>query len=166
MLFSHFYDSEMSIIDLFRLYILLSQYRSCDDTQEIWSFVLFIKVSMNMSACTLFNEQNKGSNLLSIITWSVLGQQNVQAKKVYSKIIKDIKWTKWPNSEFYMTGVVMFFLVLFFLVLFLVVVHLSFFSFSLLPSSVHFKIKARLRRLSDVTHSSLVLFCCGRHLGE
>ena len=32
-------------IDLFRLYILFSQYRSCDDTQEIWSFVLFIKKS-------------------------------------------------------------------------------------------------------------------------
>ena len=71
------------IIDLFRLYILFSQYRSCDDTQEIWSFVLFIKASMNMSTCTLFNEQDKGSNLLSIITWSVLGKQNVQAKKVY-----------------------------------------------------------------------------------
>ena len=38
-----------------------------------------------MSACTLFNEQDKGSNLLSIITLSVLGQQNVQAKKVYWK---------------------------------------------------------------------------------
>ena len=33
------------IIDLFRLCILFSQYRSCDDTQEIWSFVLFIKKS-------------------------------------------------------------------------------------------------------------------------
>ena len=32
-------------IDLVRLYILFSQYRSCDDTQEIWSFVLFIKKS-------------------------------------------------------------------------------------------------------------------------
>ena len=32
-------------IDLFRLYILFSQYRSCDNTQEIWSFVLFIKKS-------------------------------------------------------------------------------------------------------------------------
>ena len=70
-------------IDLFGLYILFSQYRSCDDTQEIWSFVLFTKASMNMSACTLFNEQVKGSNRLSIITWSVLGKQNVQAKKVY-----------------------------------------------------------------------------------
>ena len=38
---------------------------------------------MNMSACTLVNEQDKGSNLLSIITWSVLGKQNVQAKEVY-----------------------------------------------------------------------------------
>ena len=36
-----------------------------------------------MSACTLFNGQDKGSNPLSIITWSVLGKQNVQAKKVY-----------------------------------------------------------------------------------
>ena len=71
------------VIDLLRLYILFSQYRSCDDTQEIWSFVLFIKKSIFMLACTLFNEQDKGSNLLSIITWSVLGKQNVQAKKVY-----------------------------------------------------------------------------------
>ena len=38
---------------------------------------------MNMPACTLFNEQDKRSNLLSIITRSVLGKQNVQAKKVY-----------------------------------------------------------------------------------
>ena len=30
-------------IDLFGLYILFSQYRSCDNTQEVWSFVLFIK---------------------------------------------------------------------------------------------------------------------------
>ena len=70
-------------IDLFRLYILFSQYRLCDDTQEIWSFVLFIKKRIFMLACTLFNEEDKGSNLLSIITWSVLGKQNVQAKKVY-----------------------------------------------------------------------------------
>ena len=33
------------IIDLFRLYILFSQYKSCDNTQEDWSFVLFIKKS-------------------------------------------------------------------------------------------------------------------------
>ena len=39
--------------------------------------------SMNMSACTLFNEPNKAPNLLIISTWSVLGKQNVQAKKVY-----------------------------------------------------------------------------------
>ena len=32
-------------IDLFRLYILFSQYRSCDHTQEFWSFVLSIKKS-------------------------------------------------------------------------------------------------------------------------
>ena len=54
-------------IDLFGLYILFSQYRSCDNSLEAWSF----------------NEQNKRPNLLSIITWSVLGKQNVQAEKVY-----------------------------------------------------------------------------------
>ena len=32
-------------IDLFGLYILFSQYRSCDNTQEAWSFVFFIKKS-------------------------------------------------------------------------------------------------------------------------
>ena len=32
-------------IDLLGLYILFSQYRSCDNTQEAWSFVLFIKKS-------------------------------------------------------------------------------------------------------------------------
>ena len=71
-------------IDLFCLYILFSQYRSCDDTREIWSFVLFIKKSVFMLAFILYNEQDKGSIPLSIITWSVLGKQNVQAKKVYS----------------------------------------------------------------------------------
>ena len=35
----------MSAIDLFGLYILFSQYRSCDNTQEAWSFVLFIQKS-------------------------------------------------------------------------------------------------------------------------
>ena len=39
-----------STIDLFRLYISFSQYRSCDDTQEIWSFVLFIKKSTNTTS--------------------------------------------------------------------------------------------------------------------
>ena len=38
---------------------------------------------MNMPAGTLFNEQNKGPSLLSIITRSVLGKQNVQAENVY-----------------------------------------------------------------------------------
>ena len=45
------------------------------------------RASMNMPACPHFNEQNKRPNLLSIITWSVLGKQNVQAEKVY--------WGKW-----------------------------------------------------------------------
>ena len=75
-------NKNVKTIDLFHLYILFSQYRSCDDTQEIWSFVLLIKKSAYKHEYSLFNEQDKGSNLLSIITWSVLGKQNVQAKKV------------------------------------------------------------------------------------
>ena len=42
-----------------------------------------VHANIFMLACSLFNEQDKGSNLLSIVTWSVLGKQNVQAKKVY-----------------------------------------------------------------------------------
>ena len=42
-----------------------------------------------MLACPHFNEQNKRPNLLSIITWSVLGKQNVQAEKVYRASMKD-----------------------------------------------------------------------------
>ena len=43
---------------------------------------------MNMPPCTPFNEQKKGpnSNFLSISIWSVLGKQDVQAKKVYSSL--------------------------------------------------------------------------------
>ena len=37
--------AEILAIDLFGLYILFSQYRSCDNTQGAWSFVLFIKKS-------------------------------------------------------------------------------------------------------------------------
>ena len=34
------------LIDLFRLYILFSQYRSCDNTQENWCFVFLITKSV------------------------------------------------------------------------------------------------------------------------
>ena len=36
-----------------------------------------------MLACAVFNEQNKGPVLPSIITWFVLRKQNLRAKKVY-----------------------------------------------------------------------------------
>ena len=36
-----------------------------------------------MPVRSLFNEHDKGSNLLGIATWSVLGKQNQQAKMVY-----------------------------------------------------------------------------------
>ena len=76
-------------LDLFRLYILFSQHRSCANTQEALSFLFFFFIKKSacnifMLACALFNEQNKGPILLSISTWFVLGKQNVQAKKIYS----------------------------------------------------------------------------------
>ena len=37
--------------DLFRLYILFSQYKSCDNTQEDWFFVLLIKQRMQAWIC-------------------------------------------------------------------------------------------------------------------
>ena len=82
-------QSKLQTIDLFRLYKLFSHYRSCDDTEEIWSFVLFIKKSACRHIHACFNEQDKGSNLLGIITWSVLGKQNVQAKKVHYLCVKE-----------------------------------------------------------------------------
>ena len=55
-------------IDLFRLYILFFQYRLCDNTQEVWSFVFFIKKSaadIFMLAYTLFKEQKKAQRRLN-----------------------------------------------------------------------------------------------------
>ena len=78
---------ELQLIDLFfACTFLFSQYRSCDDAQRSGPlFCSFKRVhaEMFMLACTFFNEQNKGLNLLSTFMWSVLGKPNVQAKKVY-----------------------------------------------------------------------------------
>ena len=42
-----------------------------------------------MSACTLFNEQGKGSNLLSIITRSVLGKKNHKRKRSIKRMLEN-----------------------------------------------------------------------------
>ena len=68
-----------------RLYILFSQYRSCDDPQE--AFVLFIKKSTRKHeyVCMYsFYWTRQRIKSLELITWSVLGKQNVRAKKVYN----------------------------------------------------------------------------------
>ena len=46
-----------------------------------------------MLACAFSNEQNKEPILLSIITWFVLGKQNVQAKEVYSQSLYSFTFT-------------------------------------------------------------------------
>jgi len=51
--------------DLLRLSILFSQYRSCDDTQES----IFFQSWRFWGSHSLFNEHDKGSNLLGIV-WS------------------------------------------------------------------------------------------------
>ena len=76
-----------SVQETFFACTFFSQYRSWANTQEVLSFLFFslkrVHAGIFMLACALFNEQNKGPILLSVITWFVLGKQNVQAKKVY-----------------------------------------------------------------------------------
>ena len=69
-------------IDLFRLYILFSQYRSCDDTQEIWSFVLLIKKSTckHIHACLLFL-MNKTKDQISWVSSHDLYWENKMYKR-------------------------------------------------------------------------------------
>ena len=71
----------------FRLSVLFSQYGSCDDTQES----IFL-LDVFMLARSFFNEHDKGSYLLGTVTWSVLGTQNRQAKKVNSL---HVFWNSW-----------------------------------------------------------------------
>ena len=65
-----------ALIDLFRLYTLFSQYRSCANTLEVCSLKRG-HAGIFMLACPLFNEQNKEPILLRLITRFVLGKQNV-----------------------------------------------------------------------------------------
>ena len=56
---------------------------------------------MNMPAYTLFDEQNKGPSLLSIITRSVLGKQNVRAETVYfSRVVNVAPFFFSSNSRY------------------------------------------------------------------
>ena len=59
--------------------------------------------SVNMSSCTLFNKAKKGPNLLNISTWSVLGRQNVQAKKVFfaTKISSSLCECWWNRNNIF-----------------------------------------------------------------
>ena len=68
-------------IDLFRLYILFSHYRSCDDTQEIWSFVLFIKKSACKHGYSLFllNEHSDPRILFQVFA------KNSQIKNIFEE---------------------------------------------------------------------------------
>ena len=61
---------------------LFSQYRSCDDSQEVWTFVVFIK----KTACEQENVQLWKKMLSWVSSRSVSGKQNRQATKVYWQI--------------------------------------------------------------------------------
>ena len=60
-----------------------------------------------MLACTLFNEQNKGPILLSIITWFILGKQNVQVKnvnllnKLTNSTLPSNSWLKHQSRDYF-----------------------------------------------------------------
>ena len=64
------------LIDLFGLYVLFSQYRSCDNTQEVWSFVLFIK----MRAC-------KHEYACMPLCWSYLSGVDRQRHKAITLLV-------------------------------------------------------------------------------
>ena len=95
---------KVRVIDLFRLSVMFSQYRSYGDSWEVWTFVVFIKRLRTRMKMSKFDTEksvffqiwtfpflyavflmNKGSNLPGIAIWSLLGKHNRQAKKVYSK---------------------------------------------------------------------------------
>ena len=68
-------------IDLFILYILFSHFRPCDATRGNSFFQMSSYAHANVH---ITNEKNKRQNSHEGITWSEMGKQNVQAKKVYS----------------------------------------------------------------------------------
>ena len=66
----HSENSDLKCNRPFSLEHFVFPYRSCDDTRRFDPLSCSLKrvhASMNMFACTMFNEQDKGSNLLSII---------------------------------------------------------------------------------------------------
>ena len=75
-------QSKLQTIDLFRLYILFSQYRSCDDTQEIWSFVLFIKrVHADIFMLALMNKTKELKDQISWVSSLDLYWENKMYKR-------------------------------------------------------------------------------------
>ena len=63
-----------------------SRKRACSQARRFRVLSLSLKrvhADILIFACTLLNVQDKGSNLLRVITWSVMGKQNVQADKVW-----------------------------------------------------------------------------------
>ena len=64
-------------MDLFSLYVLFSQYRSCDNTLENCFFQIS---SHSLANVCIIYEKTKGQVPLG----PLLGKQNMQAKEVYS----------------------------------------------------------------------------------
>ena len=83
--------------DLFRLSILFSP------IQIMWRHTgeyFLSKLEILRLAHSFFNEHDKGSNLLGIVTWSVLGKQNRQAKEVcWSWIMRILFTFNYSNQE-------------------------------------------------------------------
>ena len=68
-------------IDLFRFWFCFS---STDHAMILRRVLIFLpKLDIFMLARSLFNEHDKCSNLVDIITWSILEKQNWQSKKVF-----------------------------------------------------------------------------------
>ena len=54
-----------------------------------------------MIARSLFNEHGKSSNFLGILTWSVLGKQNRQAKQVFLRELNCFLLKSWHGKVFF-----------------------------------------------------------------
>ena len=76
------------VIELFGLYVLFSHFRPRDASRGNSFFQMWSYAGANVRITKEWKKQKENSH--EGITWSEMGKQNVQAKKVYSQLNKII----------------------------------------------------------------------------
>ena len=77
------------VIALFRFSILCSRFRSYDVTKK--SF-FFSKLGISMLTRSLFDQEDKSSNLLSIVTWSILVKKiDMRDRSIIWRCYEDVR---------------------------------------------------------------------------